>query len=83
MSGASSPHPGRAWPALPGGSRSWTQRTATGVATPPPSDEFEAELARDLAVLIERGLVVPVYDRGTVRYSLAGDAQDAPVYEPT
>jgi hypothetical protein len=29
-------------------------------------------------VLIECGLVVPVYDRGTVRYALAGDEQEAP-----
>ena len=78
MSGASTPRPGRAWPALPGGSRSWAQRTATGIATPPPSGEFEAELARDLAVLIECGLVVPVYDRGTVRYALARDTEEAP-----
>jgi len=78
MSGASSPRPGRAWPALSGGSRSWAQRTAASVATPSPSGEFEAELARDLAVLIECGLVVPVYDRGSVRYALAGDAGQAP-----
>jgi len=78
MSGAPTPRPGRAWPALPGGSRSWSERTATRVASPPPSGEFEAELARDLAVLIECGLVVPVYDRGTVRYALAGDEQETP-----
>jgi len=72
MSRASTPRPGRAWPALPGVSRSWTQRTTPSVAAPPPNDEFEAELARDLAALIECGLVVPVHDRGTVRYALAG-----------
>jgi hypothetical protein len=45
---------------------------------PPPSGEFEAELARDLAVLIESGLVVPIYDRGTIRYALAGNPGEAP-----
>jgi hypothetical protein len=35
-------------------------------------------LARDLSVLIEHGLVVPIYDRGAVRYALAGDADEAP-----
>jgi hypothetical protein len=78
MSGASTPSPGRAWPALPGGSRSWADRTTARVATRPPSGEFEAELARDLAVLVECGLVVPVYDRGTIRYALAEDADEAP-----
>jgi hypothetical protein len=34
-------------------------------------------LARDLAVLIECGLVVPTYDRGTVRYALAEDVNSA------
>jgi len=78
MSGAPTPRPGRAWPTLPGGSRTWPERATTRVASPPPSGEFEAELARDLAVLIECGLVVPVYDRGTVRYALAGDEPEAP-----
>lgn len=78
MSGASTPRPGRAWPALSGGSRSWAQRTTTRVATPPPSGEFEAELARDLSVLIEHGLVVPIYDRGAVRYALVGAENEAP-----
>jgi hypothetical protein len=35
-------------------------------------------LARDLSVLIEHGLVVPIYDRGAVRYALAGAENEAP-----
>ena len=79
MSETPTPRAGRAWPPAPGGSRSWAPRTATPVANPRPSSEFEAELARDLAALVECGLVVPVYDRGTIRYALAGDAEEAPV----
>jgi len=78
MPGAPTPRAGRAWPPPPSGSRSWDRRTATRVAGPPASGEFEAELARDLAILIERGLVVPIYDRGTIRYALAGDAEEGP-----
>lgn len=78
MSGAPTPRAGRAWPPPPRGSKSWAPRTPGRVPAAPPSGEFEAELARDLAVLIESGLVVPIYDRGTIRYALAGDAQEAP-----
>jgi hypothetical protein len=78
MSGAPTPRAGRAWPPPPTGSRSWADRTTSRAAAAPPSGEFEAELARDLAVLIESGLVVPIYDRGTIRYALAGDAEETP-----
>jgi len=78
MSGAPTPRAGRAWPPPPRGSRSWARRAATRVPAPPPSGEFEAELAQDLAILIKCGLVVPIYDRGTIRYALAGDAEAAP-----
>ena len=78
MSGTPTPRAGRAWPPPPRGSTSWASRTAGRVPAAPPSDEFEAELARDLAALIESGLVVPIYDRGTIRYALAGGAADAP-----
>jgi len=76
MPGAPTPRAGRAWPPVPRGSRSWADRTATRAASPPPSGEFEAELAEDLAVLIECGLVVPIYDRGTIRYALAGEGEE-------
>jgi hypothetical protein len=78
MSGAPTPRAGRTWPPPPGGSRSWADRTTSRGSVPPPSGEFEAELARDLAVLIESGLVVPIYDRGTIRYALAGNPGEAP-----
>jgi hypothetical protein len=78
MSGAPTPRAGRAWPPPPRGSRSWADRTTSRGRAAPPSGEFEAELARDLAVLVESGLVVPIYDRGTIRYALAGDAEEAP-----
>jgi hypothetical protein len=79
MSGTPTPRAGRAWPSPPRASRSWADRTAPRVPVAPPSGEFEAELARDLAALIECGLVVPIYDRGTIRYALAGEPEEAPV----
>jgi hypothetical protein len=78
MSGAPTPRAGRAWPPPSRASNSWVDRTAGRRPAAPLSGEFEAELARDLAVLIESGLVVPIYDRGTIRYALAGDEEDAP-----
>jgi hypothetical protein len=77
MSGTPTPRAGRAWPPPRGGTKSWARRTTNRVPAAPPSGEFEAELARDLAVLIESGLVVPIYDRGTIRYALAGGAEEA------
>ena len=74
----STPRTGRVWPTPTETARSWARRTATRVAAPLPGDDFEAELASDLAVLVECGLVVPIYDGGTVRYALASTA-DQPV----
>lgn len=78
MPGAPTPRAGRAWPPPPRGSRSWTDRTVSRGSAAPPSGEFEAELARDLAVLVESGLVVPIYDRGTIRYALAWNPEETP-----
>jgi len=78
MSGTPTPRAGRAWPPPPRGSKTWAGRTAPRAPAPPPSGEFEAELARDLAVLIECRLVVPIYDRGTIRYALAAGAEETP-----
>ena len=70
MSGAFSPRPGRAWPAPTRASRSSLGPSPTRSAPPTP-DEVAAELARDLAVLIESGLVVPIPDGLTVRFALS------------
>jgi hypothetical protein len=78
MPGAPTPRAGRAWPPPPRGSKSWARGTTSPAPAAPPSGEFEAELARDLAALIECGLVVPIYDRGTIRYALADDVEGAP-----
>lgn len=74
MPGAPTPRAGHAWPPPPRGSKSWADRTASRSSAAPPSGEFEAELARDLAALIKCGLVVPIYDRGTIRYAIADEA---------
>ena len=76
MSGAFSPRPGRAWPAPTRTSRSWLGPSPTRCAAPA-SDEVDAELARDLAVLIESGLVVPIPDGLTVRFALGPAAEGA------
>jgi hypothetical protein len=70
MSRASTPRPGRAWPAPNQASRAWLGRRPTRVTTPAAGDA-DAELACDLAVLIERGLVVPIHDGLTIRFALS------------
>ena len=76
MSGASSPRPGRAWSARTRASGSWLGPSPTRF-TQPEADEVDAELARDLAVLIESGLVVPVPDGLTVRFAISPEAEAA------
>ncbi len=76
MSGPRSPRPGQAWPAPTQASRSWPGRRATQFA-PPAADDTDAELARDLAVLVDSGLVVPIHDGTTVRFALSPEAEGA------
>ena len=76
MSGAFSPRPGRAWPAPTRASRSSLGPSPTRFA-PQAADDVDAELARDLAVLIESGLVVPIPDGLTVRFALSPAAEGA------
>jgi hypothetical protein len=73
---APSLRPGRAWPTPTEASRSWLGRRPTRLA-PPAADETDAELARDLAVLVESGLVVPIYDGLTVRFALSAEPEGA------
>jgi hypothetical protein len=57
-------------------SRSWLGSSPTRF-TQPEAGEVDADLARDLAVLIESGLVVPVPDGLTVRFALSPEAEEA------
>ncbi|HYB29512.1 MAG TPA: hypothetical protein VEF89_23075 [Solirubrobacteraceae bacterium] len=45
--------------------------------TPPAADETDAELACDLAALVDSGLVVPIYDGLTIRFALSEEAEGA------
>lgn len=74
MPGAHSPRPGRAWPAPSQASRSWFGRNPTRFA-PLEADDTDVELAGDLAVLIDSGLVVPIHDGMTVRFALGPEAE--------
>jgi len=76
MPRASSPRPGRAWPTPTHTSRSWLGRRPPRF-TQLAIDEADAELARDLAALIESGLVVPIPDGLTVRFALSAEAEGA------
>lgn len=76
MSGAFSPRPGRAWPAPAQASRSWLGPSRPRL-TQPAAEEVDGELARDLAVLVESGLVVPIPDGLTVRFALSPEAEGA------
>jgi hypothetical protein len=68
--------PGQAWPAPTKAPRSWLGRSPTRF-TSPAADETDQELARDLAVLVESGLVVPVHDGLTVRFAVSAEADGA------
>jgi hypothetical protein len=74
MSRDFSPRPGRAWPAPTRASRSWLNRSPTRLTA---ADDLDGELARDLSVLIESGLVVPIPDGLTVRFAINPDAEGA------
>jgi hypothetical protein len=76
MSGPRSPHPGQAWPAPAQAPRSWSGRTPTRSA-PLAADDTDAELARDLAVLVDSGLVLPIHDGTTVRFALGPETEGA------
>jgi len=73
---APSLRPGRAWPTPTQASRSWLRRRPTRL-TPPAADETDAELACDLAALVDSGLVVPIYDGLTIRFALSEEAEGA------
>jgi hypothetical protein len=73
---APSLRPGRAWPTPTQASRSWLGRRPARFVPPEP-DETGAELARDLAALVDSGLVVPIYDGLTIRFALSPEAEGA------
>jgi hypothetical protein len=70
MPRASAPRPSRARPAPTQASRASLNGFPPRLARPA-ADETDAELARDLGVLVERGLVVPIRDGLTIRFALS------------
>ena len=73
MSGAFKPQAGRAWPSPARSSRQRLFRTPARFTALPPAADTEAQLARDLAVLIESGLVVAIRDGTTLRFAVNTD----------
>ena len=71
------PLAGRAWPPRARGTGTRFLQPATRLPASMATAELEAELARDLAALVENGLVVPIRDGETLRYSLATDSEGA------
>ncbi len=73
------PRPGRAWV------KSDRRRVETApvprpgsARTPNPSGDEQAQLARDLAALIEAGLIVAVDDGPEIRYAAASGEESLP-----
>jgi hypothetical protein len=78
MAAVSKPRPGRAW--VKSDRRVETEPVPgpRSARTPNPSGDEQAQLARDLAALIEAGLIVAVDDGREIRYAAVRGEEGLP-----